>query len=326
MATHRKDPFLWFHLAALAAVPVGLEACALGFAAGDPMLPGSLDCLLVGILGAVPLLALQWFRPVYPFSVPLASLRPASLSTRQLRILTIASGVGSKAIALTSAVLGLFLLRLVYRWAPIAAEVTPFGGRLSGLGVAIAAFLLTSLWLQMGLGSALALAMPDAMINNAEPFPVNSISQGFFRWGIPLSRILPVLEEEEAGEVIEEEATEEDVEEEVVDVETDEANDSSDDGEGEEVEDAEAGDEDVEGAIAADTETVTEAKPETSETLESDTSEPETGDATQESSAEEPIAEESGDSESASEPTSEQTSEKASEDSEISEQTGNEEN
>ncbi|MGD1849800.1 MAG: low-complexity tail membrane protein [Cyanophyceae cyanobacterium] len=106
MAIHRKDPFLWFHLAALAAVPVGFEACVLGFAAGDPLLPSSLDCLLVGILGAVPLLALQWFRPVYPFSVPLVSLRPASLSARQLRILTVARGGGAKGIALISAVLG----------------------------------------------------------------------------------------------------------------------------------------------------------------------------------------------------------------------------
>ena len=32
MATHRTDPFLWFHLAALAAVPLGLEGCLVGLA------------------------------------------------------------------------------------------------------------------------------------------------------------------------------------------------------------------------------------------------------------------------------------------------------
>ncbi|MGD1939197.1 MAG: low-complexity tail membrane protein [Cyanophyceae cyanobacterium] len=315
MATHRKDPFLLFHLAALTAVPVGLEACLLGFAAGDPLLPGSLDCLAVGILGAVPVLALQWFRPIYPFSVPLVSLRPASLSARQLRVLTVANGGGAKGIALTSAILGLFLLRLVYRWAPIAAEVTPFDSRWAGLGVAIAAFLLTSLWLQMGLGAALALAMPGSMINGAEAFPVDEIDRSFFRWGIPLSRILPVLEEEEAGEIAEEMASQDsNIEEEGAELNADDTADlaGEDEGEGEEVEeetaeevsdeaDDEAGDKAIAPEFADDSEPASKpdtdenANGETTETVEAETVEAESTEtadveAEDESATEEPVA------------------------------------
>ena len=197
MATHRTDPFLWFHLAALAAVPLGLEGCLVGLAVGDPLLPGSLDCLLVGVLGAVPLLALQWFRPIYPFSMPLVSLRPASLSPRQLKILTIAQSLGAKIAALAAAIAGLALLQLVYQWAPIATEVTrgflATNSRLAGLGIAIAAFFFTNLWLQMSLGSALVLITPGGMVKRTEGFPGDRINQTFFRWGIPLRSILPTV-------------------------------------------------------------------------------------------------------------------------------------
>ena len=208
MATHRTDPFLWFHLAALAAVPLGLEGCLVGLAVGDPLLPGSLDCLLVGVLGAVPLLALQWFRPIYPFSMPLVSLRPASLSPRQLKILTIAQSLGAKIAALAAAIAGLALLQLVYQWAPIATEVTrgflATNSRLAGLGIAIAAFFFTSLWLQMSLGSALVLITPGGMVKRTEGFPGDRINQSFFRWGIPLRSILPTVEEVEELQEIEE--------------------------------------------------------------------------------------------------------------------------
>ena len=199
MATHRTDPFLWCHLAALAAVPIGLEGGLLGLAVGDPLLPANLDCLFVGLLGTVPLLALQWFRPIYPFSIPLVSLRPAYLSPSQLQVLTLAQGVGAKGVALAGAALGLVLLRLTYQWAPIAAEVVPVDGRLVGLSLAIAAFFFTNLWLQMGLLAAALLVAPGDMVDNATPFPIDAINRGFLRWGVPLRSILPMVGTPEAS-------------------------------------------------------------------------------------------------------------------------------
>ena len=218
MATRRADSFLWFHLAAIAAVPLGLEVCLLGLAVGQPLLPGSLDCLLVGLVGAVPLLALQWLRPIYPFSVPFASLRPGSLSSFQLKLLTMTRGLVMKGMALAAAILGLLLLRLAYRWSPIAAEVVaevlPLESRWAGLGIAIAAFFLTNLWLQMGLGSALMLITPGGMVDGTEAFPLDGVDRGFFRWGIPLSQLLysspqDALDPEVSGEdvAIDEEMT-----------------------------------------------------------------------------------------------------------------------
>lgn len=195
------DPYLWLHVSALAALPLLLEVCLLGFAASDPLLIGGLDWLFVGLLGAAPILAVQWTRPFYPFGVAgVVSLRPASLDEQRLKLLRRLKGWPSGAIALGGTFVALLVLQQLYGLGAIAAEVTPFGNRAVGLIVAAIAFLLANLVWQLGL-SALWLGQvgEGAAI---DPYPLGDIPANFTRWGIPLTRILSDLAPPPAPEVV----------------------------------------------------------------------------------------------------------------------------
>ena len=76
MRSFWSDPYLWVHLAGLAAVPIFLEICLIGFAVGDPLLPGWLELLLVAAIGSAPILWMQWQRPFYIFSLVGVALQP----------------------------------------------------------------------------------------------------------------------------------------------------------------------------------------------------------------------------------------------------------
>jgi hypothetical protein len=194
MRSVRSDSFLWVHGAGLAAVPLLLELCWLGLAAGDPLLPWGLDWLPVAIAGAVPVLAVQWGRPFYPFAIAGLTLRPAALAEVRLRILQRWRAWPIKAIAAVGAIALVGTLGFLYRWAAIASDVTPFGPRWQGLLVAAIAFLVANLLAQMGLASLWVALTPTATLAQLEPVAADTIDATFTRLGVPLSRLLPLLE------------------------------------------------------------------------------------------------------------------------------------
>ncbi|GAB4347106.1 MAG: hypothetical protein Fur0042_13260 [Cyanophyceae cyanobacterium] len=194
MRSVRSDSFLWVHGAGLAAVPLLLELCWLGLAAGDPLLPWGLDWLPVAIAGAVPVLAVQWGRPFYPFAIAGLTLRPAALEEVRLKILQRWRDWPLKVIALVAAIALVGTLGFLYRWAAIASDVTPFGPRWQGLLVAAIAFLVANLLAQMGLASLWVALTPTATLAQLDPVAADTIDATFTRLGVPLSRLLPLLE------------------------------------------------------------------------------------------------------------------------------------
>jgi hypothetical protein len=84
-----SDPYMWIHLAGIAAVPFWLFICGLGLAAGDPILPIGLEVFLVAILGIVPIALMQWQRPFCIYSLLFVGLRPAAMTIDQRRMLSL---------------------------------------------------------------------------------------------------------------------------------------------------------------------------------------------------------------------------------------------
>ncbi|MDX1978227.1 MAG: hypothetical protein SFT94_11205 [Pseudanabaenaceae cyanobacterium bins.68] len=83
------EPLLWVHIALLLGTPWFLGLCLTGLAVGEPLLPSSLEILLL----AVPAIALpawlQWQRPFSPFSIWVVAQPIPELSARQLQILAL---------------------------------------------------------------------------------------------------------------------------------------------------------------------------------------------------------------------------------------------
>lgn len=190
----KRDPYLWVHLAGLAALPLCAELCLLGLAAGDPLLPGGWDWLLVGLLGTAPIVAIQWLRPFYPFSVLLVSLRADRLNETQQRILQRWAGWETKAIALVASLLVLWALQRLDQLSPLAAEIAPLDQRAIGLLVVWLGALLGSLLLTVALVSLWVLLTPQTAFSAIEPFPVGNVPGSFLRLSVRLTKVLPDLE------------------------------------------------------------------------------------------------------------------------------------
>ncbi|TAD79781.1 MAG: low-complexity tail membrane protein [Oscillatoriales cyanobacterium] len=197
----KRDPYLWLHLVGLAALPLCAELCLLGLAAGDPLLPGGWDWLLVGLLGTGPIAAMQWLRPFYPFSIALVSLRADSLDQTQQRILQRWASWEPKAIALISTVLVLWGLQWLDRLSPVAAEIAPLDNRSLGLLVAWLGALLGSGLLAIAAAALWVLLTPTAAFEAIEPFPLGNVPAVFLRPSLRLTRLLSPLAESDSREV-----------------------------------------------------------------------------------------------------------------------------
>lgn len=193
----KRDPYLWVHLAGLAALPLCAELCLLGLAAGDPLLPGGWDWLLVGLLGAAPIAAMQWLRPYYPFSVALVSLRADRLDETQQRILQRWQSWEPKAIALAVPLLVLWGLQWLDRLSPVAATIAPLDNRALGLLVAWSGALLANLFLAIALASLWVLLTPTAAFEAIELFPLGDVPGSFLRLSVRLTKVLPPLTDSE---------------------------------------------------------------------------------------------------------------------------------
>ena len=105
MRSFWSEPFLWIHLAGLAALPLCLALCWLGLASGESLLPGWLEICLVAIAGITPILWMQLARPFNIFSILVVALKPEQLTTQQRQILSLFKRPLNKVLALLAPIL-----------------------------------------------------------------------------------------------------------------------------------------------------------------------------------------------------------------------------
>lgn len=195
MRSFWSEPFLWIHLAGVAALPIFLGLCLLGLAVGAPLLPVWLEVFLVGAAGIGPVLWMQWFRPFYIFSILVVAVKPQNLSNAQQRILLGFKSRLNQGLALFVAIVLAVILWQLYRFAPLAAGVTPFPPqwRLAGLLLAAFAFLASNLFLQVPASVIAVLLRPESDFAAIQPDVLEKIGQDFTIAGWQVDRILPAF-------------------------------------------------------------------------------------------------------------------------------------
>ncbi|MBW4654875.1 MAG: low-complexity tail membrane protein [Kaiparowitsia implicata GSE-PSE-MK54-09C] len=193
MRSFWSDPYLWIHLAGAAAVPLCLEVCALGLAAGDPVLPVPVEVLLVGIAGIAPPLWLQWQRPFNLYSIYAVCLKPSELTEQQRRTLRPLKSLETQILAIAVAVLMLVLLWKIYQAAPLIASVASSRSRWAGLGLGAIAFFLSNLLMQIAASAGRVLVISAAAAAKLTPYPPDQIPKDFTTLGWRLAHLLPPL-------------------------------------------------------------------------------------------------------------------------------------
>lgn len=195
MRSFWSEPFIWIHLAGLAALPIFLEICWLGLALGDTLLPTGIELLLVAAVGILPVLWMQLFRPFYIFSVVLVALKPEQLPESQRLLLPQFKKSANQLLAVVVALFMLLVLWQLYKSAPIAAPMATFMGssRVLGLILAGLGFLASNLFLQIPLSVLRVLLTKDSELTATEPYPVEQIPQNFSILGWQVNQILPPI-------------------------------------------------------------------------------------------------------------------------------------
>lgn len=193
MRSFWSDPYLWIHLAGLAAFPLFLEGCLIGFALGDPFLPVWLELLLVAVVGVAPILWMQWQRPFYIFSLVAASVKPEVLTDDQRRLLVLFKLPRNRVLAVLVAIVLLVVLRKVYDAAPIAAASVSFLTASHGLGLllAAAAFFGCNLFVQVPISVASVMLSSESAFAATLPYPLEDVRGSFTIVGLKLKQIVP---------------------------------------------------------------------------------------------------------------------------------------
>jgi hypothetical protein len=194
MRSFWTEPFLWIHLAGIAALPLALELVWVGLAVGDPILPVWLELLLLAAVGIVPVLWMQLTRPFDIFSILVLAMKPEQLTQEQRRLLSLFKTKNNPAIAIAAAVFLLWVLWQIYRVAPLAGAVAGFalGWRIAGLLGAGVAFLVSNLFLQVPLSVAQVLLTSESEFAATEPYSVEKVPQDFTIPGLRVDQILPL--------------------------------------------------------------------------------------------------------------------------------------
>jgi len=195
MRSFWSDPYLWIHVAGVAALPFFLGACLLGLAVGSPVLPVWLELFLVGAIAIAPVLWMQWFRPFYIFSILVVAVKPEKLTLVEQRILTRFKTKLNRGLAVGVAIVLAVILRQIYQLAPLAAEVAffPPQWRLGGLLLAALAFLGANLFLQVPVSAIAVLLTSESAFATADPYLSSKIRQDFTILGWQTYQILPFV-------------------------------------------------------------------------------------------------------------------------------------
>ncbi len=180
-----KEPFLWVHIALLAAVPFTMVLCMMGLAVGDPILPGWLEMLILGLPPIALPIWLQWSKPFSPFSLWVVAKPADRLSENQRRMLTTLKSITTTWIAVVAGVFLYVIFRQIYLAAPLAADIAPFPPLLRVLGIiwALVFLLVSSLLWQAGVSAARLLLTRTSQLNSISPYPVEQINADFLVLG-----------------------------------------------------------------------------------------------------------------------------------------------
>lgn len=189
------DPYLWLHLAGLAAFPLFLEVCLIGLAMGDPLLPVWLELLLVAVVGIAPILWMQWQRPFYIFSLVAVTVKPEKLTDDQRRLLALFKSQRNRFLAALVSVVLMLLLWKTYAIAPIATPAIAFLPEWHWLGLLLAsvAFLACNLFIQVPVSVASVMLTSESAFSATPPYLLESIRRNFTLVGLQLNRLLPPI-------------------------------------------------------------------------------------------------------------------------------------
>ncbi len=194
MRSFWTEPFLWIHLAGIAALPLALELVWLGLAVDDPILPVWLELLLLAAVGILPVLWMQLTRPFDIFSILILAMKPEQLTQEQRRLLSLFKTKTNSVVTIAASVFMLWVVWQIYRVAPVAATVAPLAPRwrIVGLLWAGLAFLVSNLFLQVPLSVAQVLLTSESEFAATEPYPVEKMPQDFTIPGVRVNQILPL--------------------------------------------------------------------------------------------------------------------------------------
>jgi hypothetical protein len=195
MGAFRQDPYLWVHLAGLALVPLCLDACLAGLASARQVMPMGIGIPLLVGLGVLPILWMQWQRPFYIFSLGVLTLRPAELTDTQRRLLVIFKTWPVRLLNLLGAVGTVGFLWWLYKLAPLTVTATPLLAlpRIVGFAIAILAFLLCNLFIQVPLSVLGVLLTQARQVEQITPYALSNIPRDFTLVGLRTHRLLPAI-------------------------------------------------------------------------------------------------------------------------------------
>ncbi|MDJ0581042.1 MAG: low-complexity tail membrane protein [Crocosphaera sp.] len=191
MNNFRLEPFLWIHLAGLALAPLLLVIVWIGLAVSDPWSFYWLELVIVGILGVIPILWMQWTKPLDLFCVLFLSVRPNSLTEEQRKILRLLKARKNKIFHGIAAIGLLGVGWLIYQLAPFAAVTASMlpQWRIVGLIIAAVGFFFCNLVVQVSVSVLGVLLTSEKTWLATEAIPSNQVTNHFTVIGLRVSKI-----------------------------------------------------------------------------------------------------------------------------------------
>ncbi|MDJ0601418.1 MAG: low-complexity tail membrane protein [Crocosphaera sp.] len=191
MNNFRLEPFLWIHLAGLALAPLLLIVTWIGLAVSDPWPFYWVELVLVGIIGVVPMLWMQWTKPFDFFSILLLSIKPNHLTEEQRKILKLLKTRKNKIFHGIVAIGLLGVVWLLYQLAPFAAITASMlpQWRILGLMIAAIAFFFCNLFVQIPVSVLGVLLTSDKTWLTTKPIPCEKVISNFTVLGLQINKI-----------------------------------------------------------------------------------------------------------------------------------------
>lgn len=196
MSSFRNEPFLWIHLSGIAVAPIALLIVWLSLAIATPITPYWLELIILGMIGIIPILLMQWQKPFEIFSLLVVSLRPEVLTLEQRKILSLFKRPKQRFLALLTALLMAGKLYGIYYFAPLAAlPVVNFPQvRLLALLVAAIAFLVANLFVQVPVSVLGILVTQNKVYEETTPINIEDIPKNLTVPGLRVRKIFFIPE------------------------------------------------------------------------------------------------------------------------------------
>lgn len=196
MSSFRNEPFLWIHLSGIAVAPIALLIVWLSLAIATPITPYWLELVILGIIGIIPILLMQWQKPFEIFSLLVVSLRPEVLTLEQRKILSLFKRPKQQFLALLTALLMAGKLYGIYYFAPLAAlpVVNLPQVRLLALFVAAIAFLVANLFVQVPVSVLGILFTQNKVYEETTPINIEDIPKTLTVPGLRVRKIFFIPE------------------------------------------------------------------------------------------------------------------------------------